>query len=269
MIAIAKSPKRKTGSRWRNDKFVSMLPEIRKQANFAFRRLPLEAREELIQEVVAQAYSLFLRLCQRRKLALVYATPLAQFAIKKVRAGRRIGSRGNIRDVTSPRAARRRDSRSNASTGSIAGPGSGAKLWSRTGRQVRPKLPWHASTGPPGYALCLDVSARSLRSSPPGKRRELLREGSALALLGSARCGSGFERVGRGFTAIHRRYASLAAELPIARVPAGAESIMLGAWWTWRSRVQESKSPTFRLQHGRVPFRFAPPDRSIITGSRT
>jgi hypothetical protein len=81
-----------------------MLPEIHKQANFAFRRLPVEAREELIQEVVAQAYSLFLRLCQRGKLALVFPTPLAQFAIRKVRAGRRIGSRGNIRDITSPRA---------------------------------------------------------------------------------------------------------------------------------------------------------------------
>jgi hypothetical protein len=103
MIAIAKSPKRKAVSRRRNDKFLSMLPAIREQANFAFRRMSLEVREELIQEVVAQAYSLFVRLCQRRKLAVVYPTPLAQFAIKKVRAGRRIGSRGNIRDVTSPR----------------------------------------------------------------------------------------------------------------------------------------------------------------------
>jgi len=104
MIAIARSPKRKAASRRRNYKFLSMLPEIRKQANFAFRRLHVDAREELIQEVVAQAYSLFVRLCQRGKLALVFPTPLAQFAIRKVRAGRRIGSRANIRDVTSPRA---------------------------------------------------------------------------------------------------------------------------------------------------------------------
>jgi hypothetical protein len=104
MIAIARSPQRKAASRRRNDKFLSMLPEIRNQANFAFRRVPLEAREEIVQEVVAQAYSLFVRLCQRRKPALVYPTPLAQFAIRKVRAGRRIGSRANIRDITSPRA---------------------------------------------------------------------------------------------------------------------------------------------------------------------
>ena len=57
-----------------------------------------------MQETIATAYGLFVRLCRRRKSALVYATPLAQFAIKKVRAGRRIGSRGNSRDVMSPRA---------------------------------------------------------------------------------------------------------------------------------------------------------------------
>ena len=93
MIAIARSPKRKPASRRRNDKFLSMLPEIRKQANFAFRRVPAEAREELIQEVVSQAYSLFVNLCRRGKLALVFPTPLAQFAIRKVRAGRRLGDR--------------------------------------------------------------------------------------------------------------------------------------------------------------------------------
>ncbi len=103
MIAIARSPKRKAASRRRTNKFLAMLPAIREQANFAFRRVPLEAREELAQEVVAQAYSLFVRLAHKRKLTLVYATPLAQFAIKKVRAGRRIGSRANIRDITSPR----------------------------------------------------------------------------------------------------------------------------------------------------------------------
>ena len=105
MIAIARIPKQNSASRRANDKFLSMLPEVRKQANFAFRRLPVDAREELVQEVIAQAYALFVRLCQRRKSALVYATPLAQFAIRKVRAGRRIGSRANIRDITSPRPA--------------------------------------------------------------------------------------------------------------------------------------------------------------------
>jgi hypothetical protein len=81
-----------------------MLPEIHKQANFAFRRVPVEAREELIQEVVAQAYSLFVRLAKRRRLALVFATPLARFAIGNVHAGRRLGSRRNSREIMSSRA---------------------------------------------------------------------------------------------------------------------------------------------------------------------
>src|SRR5271156_6232567 len=102
MIAIARRPKRKAASRRRADKFLAMLPAIREQANFAFRRMPLEAREELVQEVVAQAYSLFISLCRRGKSALNYPTPLAQYAIRKVRAGRRIGSRSNSRDITSP-----------------------------------------------------------------------------------------------------------------------------------------------------------------------
>ena len=104
MIATVSKSKRKSASRCRNDKFLELLPTIQLQAEYAFRRVPVEAREELIQEVVAQAYSLFVRLCQRGKLALVFPTPLAQFAIKKVRAGRRLGSRGNSRDLMSPRA---------------------------------------------------------------------------------------------------------------------------------------------------------------------
>jgi hypothetical protein len=103
MIATVSKSKRKTASRRRNDKFLSMLPEIHKQAAFAYRRVPFDAREELIQEVVAQAYASFISLCRRGKSTFVYPTPLAQFAIKKVRAGRRIGSRSNSRDVTSPR----------------------------------------------------------------------------------------------------------------------------------------------------------------------
>jgi hypothetical protein len=102
MIATVRGLKRRSASRRRHDKFLAMLPAIREQANFAFRRMPLEAREELVQEVVSQAYSLFISLCRRGKSALNYPTPLAQFAIKKIRAGRRIGSRANIRDITSP-----------------------------------------------------------------------------------------------------------------------------------------------------------------------
>jgi len=104
MLATARNPKRQVSSRRRNDKFLQLLPAIREQAEYAFRGIPLEAREELIQEVVAQSYALFVRLAQRRKLALVFATPLTRFAVGKVRAGRRLASRRNRRDIMSPRA---------------------------------------------------------------------------------------------------------------------------------------------------------------------
>jgi hypothetical protein len=92
MIATARS----------NDKFLELLPAIHEQAQFAFRGIRCEAREELVQETVAQAYVLFVRLVKRDKMALVYPTPLARFAIRRVRSGRRLGSLCNRRDITSP-----------------------------------------------------------------------------------------------------------------------------------------------------------------------
>ena len=101
MIVTARTRKSKAKSGRRNDKFLRMLPAIREQAQFAFRTLPLEAREEQVQEVVATAYGMFHRLASKGKMNLAYATPLAQFAIRHVHSGRRMGSRHNIRDLTS------------------------------------------------------------------------------------------------------------------------------------------------------------------------
>jgi hypothetical protein len=102
MIATASNPRRKTRtSRW-NDKFLELLPAIREQAEYAFRRVSVDVREDLILEVVAAAYVLFVSLCRRGKSALAYPTPLAKFAIRHVREGRRIGSRCNSLDITSP-----------------------------------------------------------------------------------------------------------------------------------------------------------------------
>jgi hypothetical protein len=101
MTATARVRRPQASSRW-NDRFLELLSVIRDQAQFAFRRVPFDAREELIQETVSQAYFLFVRLVQRGKTALGYATPLARFAIRRVKAGRRLGSRCNRQDITSP-----------------------------------------------------------------------------------------------------------------------------------------------------------------------
>jgi hypothetical protein len=102
MIALAERQKAKAASVRQNDLFISMLPQIVDQAEYAFRQVPAGVREELVQETIAQAYAMFVRLCHRGKTSLAYATPLAKFAIRHVRAGRRMGSSCNSQDVMSP-----------------------------------------------------------------------------------------------------------------------------------------------------------------------
>jgi hypothetical protein len=89
-----------------HQQFLTMLPMIRRQAYIAFRGQRSEAREDLVAEVIANAYRSWVRLVQRGKAERAYATPLAQFAIRQVRAGRRVGCSLNCNDVFS-HAARR------------------------------------------------------------------------------------------------------------------------------------------------------------------
>jgi hypothetical protein len=89
-----------------HQQFLTMLPLIRRQAWIAFRGRDAESRHELIQEVIANAYCAFIRLVRRGKQAVAYPTPLAQFAIRQVYAGRRVGSQLNKHDLLSPYARR-------------------------------------------------------------------------------------------------------------------------------------------------------------------
>jgi len=82
--------------------FLKMLPKIRRQAWIAFRGRDVESRHELTQEVIANAYCAFVRLVRRGKQAVAFPTPLAQFAIRQVLAGRRVGSQLNKHDLLSP-----------------------------------------------------------------------------------------------------------------------------------------------------------------------
>ena len=79
----------------RPDQFLAMLPQIRRQASIAFCHRGAEARDELIQEVIANAYRAWVRLVKRERAEMAFPTPLAQFAIRQVRAGRRVGIRLN------------------------------------------------------------------------------------------------------------------------------------------------------------------------------
>jgi hypothetical protein len=101
MIASVKTPPQTLGQH-HQDQFIEMLPLIRSRARRAFRELDPENREDLIEEVVASAYCCFVRLVRHRKTSMAYATPLANFAIRQAIAGRRVGSKSSVIDLTSP-----------------------------------------------------------------------------------------------------------------------------------------------------------------------
>lgn len=107
MIAVPK-PRRSKKNRQRKwqEHFLAMLPQIQSQASHACRGEDHQKREEFIAEVVANAYCAFIRLAKRGRLDIVYPTPLANFGIRQVRAGRRVGTKLNVRDVSSPHAQR-------------------------------------------------------------------------------------------------------------------------------------------------------------------
>ena len=88
------------------EKFLAMLPLIQHQAYVAFRGLPSEERDDMVAEVVANSFCALARLMSRGKEDHAYATPLAQFAIRQIRQGRRVGTRLNRSDVMSGHAQR-------------------------------------------------------------------------------------------------------------------------------------------------------------------
>jgi DNA-directed RNA polymerase specialized sigma24 family protein len=108
MIAIASRPKRTVHNPHWHRRFLEMLPAIRRDALFCFRNLSAEAREELVQETIANCYVACCRLAQRRRLAAAHPSPLVRYAVSQVRSGRRIGCRLNSHDVLSEYAQRRK-----------------------------------------------------------------------------------------------------------------------------------------------------------------
>ena len=108
MIAHAK-PQASSSAHHLHAKFLELLPSIQRYARLAFRREPTELRQELIAEVCANCWVAFIGLMDRGLEDVIYAQPLARYAIKQVRSGRKVGTKSNINDVSSPyaQAARR------------------------------------------------------------------------------------------------------------------------------------------------------------------
>ena len=82
-------------------RFLQLLPRIRSQAQSRFRHLPPEAREEATAEVIASSLVSYARLVALGQEDRAFATTLVRYAIAQFRAGRRVGSPMNVRDLTS------------------------------------------------------------------------------------------------------------------------------------------------------------------------
>jgi len=102
MIAPAQTKQPKILDPRYQQQFLEILPQIRNQARRAFRRLQCEHRDDMVQEVIANAFCNFVRLVRHGKASLASATPLANFAIRQTIAGRRVGSSSRLYDVSSP-----------------------------------------------------------------------------------------------------------------------------------------------------------------------
>ena len=81
--------------------FLAMLPVIHAYARGAFAHLNPEARQDMIQEVIANALVAYVRLYQQGRVALAYPTVLARYGVAQARDGRRVGAKLNIKDPLS------------------------------------------------------------------------------------------------------------------------------------------------------------------------
>ena len=98
---IMPSPTLESATAARNRAFENLLPLIQRAAQIAFRRLPAQAREDAVLDVLAYAFVAYARLIERGRADCVFASPLARFGIAQVRSGRRVGVALNVQDVLS------------------------------------------------------------------------------------------------------------------------------------------------------------------------
>jgi hypothetical protein len=82
-------------------KLLAMLPIILRYARRAFRGYDPEAKQEAVQNVVANTAAAVAGLARRGKLDIAYPTVLAKFGIRQTLDHRKTGSLLNIKDVLS------------------------------------------------------------------------------------------------------------------------------------------------------------------------
>jgi hypothetical protein len=91
--------------RWHR-RFLQLLPTIVRTARYSLRHLRGEALQDAMQEVIANAFVAFVALVRRGKMDLAYGSVLGRLGAAQFKDGRRVGSRLNCKDVSSPYAQR-------------------------------------------------------------------------------------------------------------------------------------------------------------------
>jgi hypothetical protein len=91
--------------------FLGMLPYIRRYAQFTFRNVRSEVRDDLVQEVLVNCFVAYARLVELNQESRAFPSALARFAVAQVRTGRRVGNRLRIRELLSPYAQRHKEFR--------------------------------------------------------------------------------------------------------------------------------------------------------------
>ena len=87
--------------------FLSLLPRLERHGRIAFCALRADQREEALAEMLALAWTWFVRLAKRGRDATRFASMLATFAARAVKSGRRLCGQEKAHDVLSAMAQRR------------------------------------------------------------------------------------------------------------------------------------------------------------------
>src|SRR5688500_8049959 len=99
MIAFPKNSA-KADAEWHAG-FLKLMPRIERYARSAVRTLSLEARDDAVQEVIANCMCAYRRLYNRGELHRAFASTLVKYAVVQYHAGRRVGTSQCSRDVCS------------------------------------------------------------------------------------------------------------------------------------------------------------------------
>ena len=101
MIARSRPVRRRKPVPGWHQGFLRMLPAICLRARVSFRHLDPEAREEAVQNCIANAMIAYARLYELGKVDLAYPTALARYAVSQTKDGRVTGGQLNGKDISS------------------------------------------------------------------------------------------------------------------------------------------------------------------------